>query len=115
MKWTEGKVTSPAGGGPVSRSSHGVSVIGDTLYLWGGEHEARTPVDTNMWAVDLKKEGSMEWRVVPSKREPPSQRSGLTILVIKRNFVYLLIVGLVMVNVLLMEMCTYLEAGLGLL
>ena len=33
----------------------------------------------------------------------------------QRNFVYLLIVGLVMVNVLLMEMCTYLEAGLGLL
>ena len=42
MKWTEGKVTSPAGGGPGSRSSHGVSVIGDTLYLWGGEHEAST-------------------------------------------------------------------------
>ena len=83
MKWTEGKVTSPAGGGPVSRSSHGVSVIGDTLYLWGGEHEARTPVDTNMWAVDLKKEGSMEWRIVPSKGEPPSQRSGLTVLVTK--------------------------------
>ena len=78
MKWTECKVTSPAGGGPVSRSSHGVSVIGDTLYLWGGEHEARTPVDTNMWALDLKKEGSMEWRIVASKGEPPSQRSVIT-------------------------------------
>ena len=30
---------------PKSRSSHGVSVIGDTLYMLGGEHEARQVKD----------------------------------------------------------------------
>ena len=30
---------------PKSRSSHGVSVISDTLYMLGGEHEARQVKD----------------------------------------------------------------------
>ena len=76
MKWRECPVTNQNGNGPVSRSSHGVSIIGDTLYLWGGEHVARTPVDTNIWALDLSEEGSMEWRNVSCQGEPPSPRFG---------------------------------------
>ena len=59
------------------RSSHGVSVIGDTLYMWGGEHEARTPVDTGMWALDLEEEegAAMAWRRLDTRGDPPSPRS----------------------------------------
>ena len=39
MKWSEIKTNFP-----VARSSHKISVIGDTLYMFGGEHEARTPI-----------------------------------------------------------------------
>ena len=39
MKWKEIRTNFP-----VSRSSHKISVVGDTLYMFGGEHEARTPI-----------------------------------------------------------------------
>ena len=44
--------------------------------MWGGEHEARTPVDTCMWALDLEEEGAaMVWRRLDTRGDPPSPRS----------------------------------------
>ena len=40
MNWTEVKLSHV----PETRSSHGVAVIGDNIYMFGGEHEARTPI-----------------------------------------------------------------------
>ena len=45
--------------------------------MWGGEHEARTPVDTGMWALDLEEEegAAMVWRRLDTRGDPPSPRS----------------------------------------
>ena len=45
--------------------------------MWGGEHEARTPVDTGMWALDLEEEegAAMAWRRLDTRGDPPSPRS----------------------------------------
>ena len=72
MKWTECQVSSP----PPSRSSHGISIIGDSLYMFGGEHEARSPVGDEMWSLALRSDGgNMEWRALPAQGEAPSPRS----------------------------------------
>jgi len=51
-EWTLVKV-SDKDGGPGARSSHGVSVIDDVLYVFGGEKVPRVPVDSTMWCVSL--------------------------------------------------------------
>ena len=38
---------------PLARSSHGVSVVGDTLFMFGGEHSARDPIGTEVHSLDL--------------------------------------------------------------
>lgn len=38
---------------PGARSSHKISIISDTLYLFGGEKIARVPVDNDMWKLRL--------------------------------------------------------------
>jgi len=48
-----------------ARSSHGCTVIGDTLFMYGGEVIARTPVDSTIWSRNLG-EGS-EWTAVECK------------------------------------------------
>ena len=61
---------------PVSRSSHRVSVIGDRLYMFGGEHEARTPVASQLHALDLTEGAEGDWTVVAAKGDIPSARFG---------------------------------------
>ena len=86
MKWTECTVSSPCPGVlPLSRSSHGISIIGDRLFMFGGEHEARTPVGSEVWALDLKTDGGMEWRALKAQGEPPSPRSVITYSLITIN------------------------------
>ena len=46
------RARSPANA-PIARSSHGASVINNTLYVFGGEHVARTPIDSVVHALDL--------------------------------------------------------------
>ena len=36
-----------------ARSSHAVSVVGDTVYVFGGEHQARTTIDSRLLALDI--------------------------------------------------------------
>ena len=71
MIWEEHQPGNP----PLSRSSHGVSVVKDTLYLFGGEHEARTPIGNEVYTFDLKDE-KMEWKMIPTTGDIPSPRFG---------------------------------------
>jgi len=71
MKWTE--ITSNF---PVARSSHKISVIGDTLYMLGGEYEARTPIGSELQALKLTDGLKADWAVVEAKGEIPSARFG---------------------------------------
>ena len=110
MKWTECQVSSP----PPSRSSHGVCIIGDSLYMFGGEHEARSPVGGEMWGLDLRSDGGkMEWRALTTQGEAPSPRS---VRITHYNINTLLeSQGLVTVNALWARMFTFLEAARELL
>ncbi|GLC37373.1 hypothetical protein PLESTB_001594300 [Pleodorina starrii] len=56
---------------PVERSSHSITVIGDRLFLFGGEHDPRVPVGSDLFEYSFE---SCTWRVVDSKGEPPSPR-----------------------------------------
>merc|ERR1711892_851136 len=59
ISWTELKPSNS----PLERSSHGVSIVGDTLYMFGGEFSARHPVNNILYALDLDKPGNA-WREV---------------------------------------------------
>jgi len=38
---------------PKERSSHSISIIGTTLYLFGGENVARIPIDSSMYSMEI--------------------------------------------------------------
>lgn len=42
------------------RSSHGVSCTGSTLIVFGGENVARTPIDSNVYYIDIA--GDNTWK-----------------------------------------------------
>ena len=71
MLWIEKQVKSS----PLSRSSHGVSIVDNTIYMFGGEHEARTPVGSDVYSLDLS-QASLEWRKVSASGDIPSSRFG---------------------------------------
>ena len=52
-----------------SRSSHGVSVVGDTLYIFGGEHSARNPIGAELNCIDLKSD-QPKWTEVEVEQAP---------------------------------------------
>ena len=55
-----------------ARSSHSLTAIGDTLYLWGGEHAPRVPLGGDLYAYSLAQQ---TWRKVAVQGEPPSLRN----------------------------------------
>ena len=58
----------------VSRSSHGVSVIGSVAYVFGGEHEPRTPFDSRVHSLKLDADVP-KWEVMRVKGgTPPALR-----------------------------------------
>ena len=69
MKWCEVQTNSA----PLSRSSHGVSIIGDKLFMFGGEHEARTPVDNDVHVLELT---TGQWSKMVTSGTAPSPRFG---------------------------------------
>ena len=71
ISWTELKPSNP----PLERSSHGVSIVGVTLYMLGGEHSARHPVKDVLYALDLDK-SVKAWREVEVSGSPPPPRFG---------------------------------------
>jgi len=44
---------SSSGDIPVARSSHSMSALGTRVYVYGGEHEARTPIDSRITTCDV--------------------------------------------------------------
>merc|ERR1719300_971733 len=60
---------------PLARSSHGVSVIGDVLYMFGGEHSARQPLDSTLNSLNLKSQDKT-WQKVKTTGTPPLPRFG---------------------------------------
>ncbi|GKY93250.1 hypothetical protein MPSEU_000292700 [Mayamaea pseudoterrestris] len=77
MKWTRltPSVDPQTGDKPLARSSHGVSLLQNPrrLFVYGGEHEARTPIapDQAAWEVDLQDETSLQWRKIDCSHGPP--------------------------------------------
>ncbi|GIL88835.1 hypothetical protein Vretifemale_16766 [Volvox reticuliferus] len=60
-----------AGALPVERSSHSITVVGNRILLFGGEHDPRVPVGSELYEYSFA-DGT--WRVVDAKGEPPTPR-----------------------------------------
>jgi len=71
LVWKELK----AGESPTERSSHGISVVGNSLYLFGGEHTARTPVPSILHVLDMNS-SQLKWKTEEVGGNPPSPRFG---------------------------------------
>ena len=60
-------------GAPIARSSHGISLLHNPrrIFVYGGEHEARTPIapDQAAWQVNLD-EPQPQWRKVDCRHGP---------------------------------------------
>merc|ERR1712198_58485 len=63
---------------PINRSSHAISIIGNVLYVMGGENTARVPIDSAVYAIDISKQdlkdGSAAWRKIQIQENSPSPR-----------------------------------------
>ena len=68
---TPAALAAEQGGAMCARSSHSVSVVGDTMYCLGGELVARTPINSTLWARPLP---SGEWAPVAAANDGPSAR-----------------------------------------
>ena len=49
----------------VPRSSHGVSIIDDFLYVFGGELKAREPIGPELWSLKIQ-DGPTLWAEEPT-------------------------------------------------
>ncbi|TVU10944.1 hypothetical protein EJB05_44500 [Eragrostis curvula] len=63
------------GAGPGARSSHAITLVGNTAYAFGGEFTPRVPVDNTMYAFDLK---TRTWSAVNATGDVPPPRVGVT-------------------------------------
>ncbi|KAK3132506.1 hypothetical protein QOZ80_6AG0523080 [Eleusine coracana subsp. coracana] len=63
------------GDGPGARSSHAITLVGDTAYAFGGEFTPRVPVDNTMYALDLK---TRTWSALTTTGDVPPPRVGVT-------------------------------------
>lgn len=63
------------GAGPGARSSHAITLVGDTAYSFGGEFTPRMPVDNTMYALDLK---AQSWSALDATGDVPPPRVGVT-------------------------------------
>jgi len=69
IQWTKLEpAPDPTYGKPISRSSHGVSIVknGSRLVLYGGENVAREPLplEQNCWIADKIDDGSWQWKCI---------------------------------------------------
>jgi len=61
------------GTAPSGRSSHRVSALGNSVYVIGGEEEARVPIDSTVHILDLSSQFS-PWRSIPHAMSSPPAR-----------------------------------------
>jgi len=60
---------------PLPRSSHGVSIYKNKLYLFGGENVARVPIGSELHCLDLNDKSSLEWTTLNvNEKDKPSPR-----------------------------------------
>jgi len=59
------------GGRPIARSSHSSSFYDGSLYVYGGEHVARTPIDSTVW---IYTQTQNTWRELGTKGPQPEPR-----------------------------------------
>ncbi|XP_066915449.1 uncharacterized protein [Clytia hemisphaerica] len=63
---------------PIDRSSHAISIIGDVLYVMGGENMARVPIDSSVYALNISKQnlkdGLTTWRKIDAQGNSPVPR-----------------------------------------
>ena len=61
---------------PIERSSHAISIIGETLYLFGGENVARVPIDSSIYTVNISPNASNFgiWKKLDVKNDAPVPR-----------------------------------------
>ena len=75
-KWE--KATFQNNQSPIERSSHGVSVISDVLYVFGGETTAKVPVESDVYLIDISnqnfEDGSALWRKIEAEKNSPIPR-----------------------------------------
>lgn len=95
ISWTRiTPAADPKHGSPIARSSHGVSVVqdGSRLIVIGGEHVARTPIDSSnsCWAADYDSAGkTWTWRLIESAGDGPADRIAHAQAAVDDKFVYL--------------------------
>jgi N-acetylneuraminic acid mutarotase len=71
MEWQRPAI---AGDRPEKRCSHTASIVGETMFVFGGVKMATAPTFFNdLWALDLDKS---EWHLVEAKGKGPCPRSG---------------------------------------
>ena len=76
VRWQ--KIASINGQNPIERSSHGASIIHDTLYVFGGENTARIPIDSSMYSINISPEeltkATPTWRKIEATDNGPIPR-----------------------------------------
>jgi hypothetical protein len=79
MKW---ELLSQSGEVPVARSSHSVThvPIAHSLYLFGGEHDPRTPINNDFYAYELE---SRTWEIIQANGPRPEPRVAHTASVVE--------------------------------
>lgn len=70
-KWT--KIEVPNQDIIIPRSSHCITIVNDDLYVLGGENIARTPIDSQIYSLNLNENNTNSWNSIEvSGNLPPS-------------------------------------------
>nr|BAV35192.1 epithiospecifier protein [Isatis tinctoria] len=62
------KVEQKGGKAPGNRCSHGIAVVGDKLYSFGGELETNVAIDKDLYVFDLN---TQNWSIAPANGDVP--------------------------------------------
>ncbi|XP_013683391.2 epithiospecifier protein-like isoform X1 [Brassica napus] len=66
------KVQQRGGQGPGPRSSHGIAVVGDKLYSFGGELTPNISIDKDLYVFDFN---THTWSIAPAKGDVPNVKA----------------------------------------
>lgn len=62
-----------------ARSSHTITAVGDTIYLFGGEHAPRVPIGSDVYAYSLQERVWRKLQVGPVNM-PPQSRAHMAVM-----------------------------------
>ncbi|XP_013599019.1 PREDICTED: epithiospecifier protein-like [Brassica oleracea var. oleracea] len=66
------KVQQKGGEGPGARSSHGIAVVGDKLYSFGGERTPNISIDKHLYVFDFN---THTWSIAPANGQAPNVKA----------------------------------------